>query len=72
MEPYSRYTEELLNQIEKNIEIRKMIEDDYINSHLTKKEREANHHPIRTEPKYYRNETCPCGSGKKYKKCCLK
>lgn len=25
---------------------------------------------IRTEPKIGRNEPCPCGSGKKYKKCC--
>ena len=23
------------------------------------------------EPKIQRNEKCPCGSGKKYKKCCL-
>jgi hypothetical protein len=28
--------------------------------------------PIRTEPKTGRNDPCPCGSGKKYKKCCLK
>lgn len=27
--------------------------------------------PVRTEPKIGRNELCPCGSGKKYKKCCL-
>lgn len=26
----------------------------------------------RTEPKVGRNDLCPCGSGKKYKKCCLK
>ena len=27
--------------------------------------------PIRrTEPKVGRNEPCPCGSGKKYKRCC--
>ncbi|MCP4599354.1 MAG: YchJ family protein [Proteobacteria bacterium] len=25
---------------------------------------------IRPEPKVGRNEPCPCGSGKKYKKCC--
>jgi uncharacterized protein YecA (UPF0149 family) len=24
----------------------------------------------REHPKVGRNETCPCGSGKKYKKCC--
>ena len=27
--------------------------------------------PIRTEPKIGRNDPCPCGSGKKYKKCCM-
>jgi hypothetical protein len=26
---------------------------------------------VRTGPKIGRNEPCPCGSGKKYKKCCL-
>jgi preprotein translocase subunit SecA len=26
--------------------------------------------PIFTEPKIGRNDNCPCGSGKKYKKCC--
>jgi SEC-C motif-containing protein len=25
---------------------------------------------VRAEPKVGRNELCPCGSGKKYKKCC--
>ena len=26
---------------------------------------------LRTDPKIGRNDPCPCGSGKKYKKCCL-
>ena len=26
----------------------------------------------RSEPKVGRNDPCPCGSGKKYKKCCMK
>jgi uncharacterized protein YecA (UPF0149 family) len=26
----------------------------------------------RTEPKIGRNDPCPCGSGKKYKHCCLR
>lgn len=26
---------------------------------------------VRTEPKIGRNEPCPCGSGKKHKKCCI-
>jgi hypothetical protein len=28
------------------------------------------HTVVRAEPKIGRNEPCPCGSGKKYKKCC--
>ncbi|MSP00047.1 MAG: hypothetical protein EXR07_03195 [Acetobacteraceae bacterium] len=27
--------------------------------------------PVRSASKIGRNEPCPCGSGKKYKKCCL-
>lgn len=27
--------------------------------------------PVRTESKTGRNDPCPCGSGKKYKKCCI-
>ena len=27
--------------------------------------------PIEVEPKIGRNDPCPCGSGKKYKKCCI-
>jgi SEC-C motif domain protein len=31
----------------------------------------AGHEPyVRPEPKIGRNDPCPCGSGKKYKKCC--
>jgi len=41
-------------------------------SHLSRAEREADIQPVRTAPKIGRNELCPCGSGKKYKKCCLK
>jgi preprotein translocase subunit SecA len=26
---------------------------------------------VRATPKVGRNDPCPCGSGKKYKKCCL-
>jgi hypothetical protein len=32
---------------------------------------ESSNKPIKTEKKVGRNEPCPCGSGKKYKKCCL-
>ena len=27
---------------------------------------------VRSKPKIKRNDLCPCGSGKKYKKCCGK
>lgn len=30
--------------------------------------------PVRnsaTDPKIHRNEPCPCGSGNKYKRCCI-
>jgi SEC-C motif-containing protein len=40
----------------------------------THPEGEGHHEPvkqvIRTAPKVGRNDPCPCGSGKKYKKCC--
>ena len=32
---------------------------------------ESDDHIIRATPKIGRNDPCPCGSGKKYKKCCL-
>lgn len=31
----------------------------------------ASYEPVSSGPKIGRNEPCPCGSGKKYKKCCL-
>jgi uncharacterized protein YecA (UPF0149 family) len=58
----------------KEIEYQYQMIKDYDNfkySHLTKKEREADIQPVRTEPKIGRNEPCPCGSGKKYKNCCI-
>jgi SEC-C motif len=32
---------------------------------------EFDNHIIRASPKIGRNDPCPCGSGKKYKKCCM-
>ena len=51
--------------------------DDFKYSHLTKKEREADIQPVRTEPKIGRNDPCPCektdvnGKRLKYKNCCM-
>jgi uncharacterized protein YecA (UPF0149 family) len=39
-------------------------------SHLTQAQKDAVIEPVRTEPKIQNNEPCPCGSGKKFKKCC--
>jgi uncharacterized protein YecA (UPF0149 family) len=47
--------------------------DSWRYSHLSKKECEAIIQPIRrskNNPKIERNKLCPCGSGKKYKRCC--
>jgi preprotein translocase subunit SecA len=44
-------------------------------SHLSNEEINADILPVRNskdDPKIGRNETCPCGSGKKYKHCCIK
>lgn len=44
-------------------------------SHLSKKHQEAEIKPVRnskSDPKINRNQFCPCGSGLKYKRCCLK
>ena len=40
--------------------------------HTTMFPRELSEEPIRVEKKIYPNDPCPCGSGKKYKKCCGK
>jgi hypothetical protein len=46
--------------------------EDFKYSHLPNKLKFVELQPVRTEPKYHRNQLCPCGSGKKYKNCCLK
>jgi len=43
---------------------------DYLPPHKRVRKIRGRHVPIRTEPKIGRNEPCPCGSGKKFKKCC--
>ena len=45
-------------------------EIDHLNG-LTIMDRENKPQPIMSE-KVGRNEPCPCGSGKKYKKCCMR
>ncbi|MGQ0525498.1 MAG: SEC-C metal-binding domain-containing protein [Betaproteobacteria bacterium] len=45
-------------------------EDELEDSDLFAEEPIAPH--FRKTPKIGRNDPCPCGSGKKYKKCCLR
>jgi len=54
--------------------------DDWCASNLTGNRQDCNCEPIvrvnatpfeREESKIGRNDRCPCGSGRKYKKCCL-
>lgn len=63
------YTKELLNIYDRYNQIINTwagYKDDDYNKENTKDE------PCRTDPKIGRNDPCPCGSGKKYKKCCLR
>ena len=48
----------------RDLGINDLLEEDF-------KEKDTALPPIRTEEKIARNDPCPCGSGKKYKKCCL-
>ena len=66
---YLMQREEIVYQIE-------MIKqyDDLRYFGQSKKQREADIQPIRNydlSPKFSRNQLCHCGSGKKYKKCCI-
>ena len=49
------------------------LKPDLYEPQLTKKEKTQIVVPVRKkdEPKYSRNQICLCGSGKKYKHCCL-
>ena len=55
----------------RELERRREKELDEINMVTSSQEQETSQLPVkREEPKVGRNEPCPCGSGKKYKKCC--
>ena len=55
---------------QQHLDILKTIEDYEIGG-LTKKQKNQILQPIRIGEKVGRNDKCPCGSGNKYKKCCL-
>lgn len=55
----------------KRVQIAKPSEEGFMNFGAGKKvSRPVSQSPVRVENKVGRNDLCPCGSGKKYKKCC--
>lgn len=52
-------------------DIQKMIDDTLEESTKRTQAPSAFNSPIRTATKVGRNEKCPCGSGNKFKRCCL-
>lgn len=53
-----------------NISVTQTINQVFIETNETAKPREKTGPKVRQTPKVGRNDTCPCGSGKKHKKCC--
>ena len=53
--------------IEEPVERKQVIDVDHLSSNL---DEDANNKTIKKEESIGRNDDCPCGSGKKYKKCC--
>ena len=47
-----------------------ILTEDPIRATVLKEEKNVNQTVNRTLKKIYPNDPCPCGSGKKYKKCC--
>ncbi len=66
-EKLEKMTEE---EIEKNQNKIESVTFDLFD-HFFQQRKELTAPVIRSEPKIGRNEPCPCGSGKKFKKCCL-
>ena len=53
--------------IEEQVERKQVIDVDHLSSNV---DEDANSKTVRKEDTTGRNDDCPCGSGKKYKKCC--
>ena len=57
----------LVEAIEEPVERKQVIDVDHLSSNV---DEDANSKTVRKEDTTGRNDDCPCGSGKKYKKCC--
>ncbi len=65
---YELYDEIVENEYDNEVDKNYNYNDNFFSDY---EEIEESLLPIRTEPKIGRNDSCPCGSGKKFKKCCL-
>ena len=63
------YSKKVYSLVDKNMEL---YDEDQDYSLLDDKYVEINNKTIIMDKKVYPNDPCPCGSGKKYKKCCGK
>ena len=59
------------NELDKLLSSFNNLGDYSSHGRITKKDLTRKFAEVRTEPKIQRNEPCTCGSGKKYKKCCM-
>ena len=52
------------------VQVVKPTEEGFMNLGQKRVQKAPTNTPLRNENKVGRNDPCPCGSGKKYKKCC--
>lgn len=73
---FNDYLEENENNIQKQTTSLKKLLKEYEENNIEMKYANNSQHDVTypqfKEYKINRNDLCPCGSGKKYKKCCLK
>ncbi len=71
--PQISYKKEFKSVFERYDDLNRIAQNNFsVRDKLEKKESFFNYEnkPVVSEPKVGRNDPCPCGSGKKYKKCC--
>ena len=66
------YDAETLRYYEDAIQIMRLYTRQWENKAFTDRELQAKNNKQDKKVKIGRNDPCPCGSGKKYKKCCGK
>lgn len=59
------------DQVEDITDLEYMLNPQLFEGKRPKKKQAENTTYVRSEPTVGRNDPCPCGSGKKYKRCCM-